>query len=451
MTFHLPRWLLIVLALGVSGGAGACIYFWKEVSEFASLYEPQLKILSLVLGPLATIASIYWGYKSKQDLVDLSAEHARLAEKNRNEIVQQSSELGSLRVRAELAQKEAAQKHLEIETAVLALGAKSDEVKALHADLRRITEGSQELWKVRNEVRAFEDYQAWLRHPAGAKIITVANLKGGVGKTTLASNFAAYVSEHFGASVLLLDLDYQGSLSNMLMLAAGKELVDSSIDQLLAPSEEDALVRLSRARVQLDPRLPRCWLVPSSYTLAQVENQLLLNWLLRNSDGIDVRYRLARVLLDPNVRREFKLIILDTPPRMTIGTVNALVASHYYVVPTALDRLSSESVPQFITNMKAIKADLGLDIELAGIAGMMSRVAVLSDNEQLALDRAREGGYVWNATKDFVLEQTIPRRSAIADAAGGDIAYFGQDSDRKPLTELFDPLFSQLCENINLR
>ena len=451
MTIHVPRWLFIGLALGLSAVAAACIHFWKEVSEFAAANEPQLKILSLVLGPLATIASIYWGYKSKQDLVDLSAEHARIAEKNSNEIVQQSSELGSLRVQAELAQKEAAQKRLEIETATLALGAKSDEVRALHADLRRITEGSQELWKIRNEVRAFKEYQPWLRHPAGAKIITVANLKGGVGKTTLASNLAAYVSETFGASVLLLDLDYQGSLSNMLMLAAGKELVDSSIDQLLASSEEDALVRLSRARVQLDPRLPRCWLVPASYTLAQVENQLLLNWLLKTNEGVDVRYRLARVLLDPNVRREFKVIILDTPPRMTIGTVNALVASHYYVVPTALDRLSSESVPQFITNMKAIKADLGLDIELAGIAGMMSRVSTLSDNEQLALDRAREGGYVWNATKDFVLEQTIPRRNAIADAAGGDLAYFGQDSDRRPLTELFDPLFSQLCENINLR
>jgi hypothetical protein len=100
--------------------------------------------------------------------------------------------------------------------------------------------------------------------------------------------------------------------------------------------------------------------------------------------------------------------------------------------------------------MKAITKDLKLDIELAGIAGMMSRVATLNENELLALERAREGGYIWRPGQDFVMKQTIPRRNAIADAAGGDVAYFGRDADRNPLTDLFDPLFAEICDNMNL-
>jgi chromosome partitioning protein len=442
---------LITLALGLAAGGAACFYFWIVVSAFAAAYEPQLKILSLVLGPVATVASIYWGYKSKQDLVDQSTEQTKEftenATKLAHELKEQGESFGALRVQAEQAQEDAAQRRLENELAELELERQRGEIDKLNGDLNRLTEGAQELWKIRTEVEPFPQYELWHAKQSGATIVTVANLKGGVGKTTLAANLAAYASEKYGASVLLIDLDYQGSLSNLLMQAVAKDVVRSTVDDLMEPSGDDALVRVSRARVQLDPRLPRVWLVPASYSLAQLENRLLLKWLLRSIG--DVRYHLAQVLLDPNVRREYKLIILDTPPRMTIGTINALVASHYLVVPTSLDRLSSEAVPQFITHMKEIRKDLRLDLELAGIAGVMSRTINLSDNEKLALERAREGGELWQADTDFVLRQTIPRRSAIADAAGAEVAYFCRDSNG-PLADLFDPLFAEICQNMKL-
>jgi chromosome partitioning protein len=361
----------------------------------------------------------------------------------------QGEAFGALKVQAEHAQHEASTRKRQIEEAAAQLEQQQGEIEKLNSDLKRLTEGAQELWKVRSDINPFSEYELWHARNAGAKVVTIANLKGGVGKTTLAANLAAYVTQKYGASVLLADLDFQGSLSNLLMQAVDKEVVKSGIDELLAHSDRDAFLRVSQGRVQLDPKLPRVWLVPASYSLAQLENQLLLRWLLGAEGGTDVRFRLARVLLDPNVRREYKLIILDTPPRMTIGTINALVASHYFITPTALDRLSSEAVPQFITNMKAIKEDLKLDIELAGIAGMMSRTINLSENEKLALDRAREGGDLWQPSKDYVLRQVIPRRSAISDAAGVDVAYFTKDS-RGSLSDLFDPLFAEICENMKL-
>jgi chromosome partitioning protein len=157
-----------------------------------------------------------------------------------------------------------------------------------------------------------------------------------------------------------------------------------------------------------------------------------------------VRYRLAKVLLHPNVRRNYEAIIFDMPPRMTLGSINALVASHYFIVPTVLDTLSVEAVSQFLTNMKAIKADLKLDLCLAGIVGMMTRTAEPSPNERRGLELANESGKIWRDGTDFVFKATLPRKVDIANAAGVDIAYFGSDSDG-PLTRFFDPLFEEIC------
>ena len=55
--------------------------------------------------------------------------------------------------------------------------------------------------------RPFDKYREWLNERAGARIVTVGNLKGGVGKTTIAANLAAYISEKRGLPVLLVDLD----------------------------------------------------------------------------------------------------------------------------------------------------------------------------------------------------------------------------------------------------
>lgn len=321
------------------------------------------------------------------------------------------------------------------------LAQKATEVEKLERDLRSITEGSQELWKLRG-LRQFPEYLTWLRDPAGAKLITFGNLKGGVGKTTLAVNFAAYINHMHNKPVLLVDLDYQGSLSNTLMLAIDREEVESRVDLLFDPSAD--LATLDRAAEQLAPKLARAWLVPANYTFAQLENKLLLQWLLQEDGGVDVRFRLARALLRPEVRRRYAAIIFDMPPRMTLGSINALVASHYFVVPTVLDKLSAEAVGQFVTNMKAIKQDLRLDIDLAGVAGTMTRALELSATEKEALERAREGAAIWHEDRDYVFRTTIPRRVDIANAAGGDIAYFGKDGNG-PLAKLFDPLFEEIC------
>jgi cellulose biosynthesis protein BcsQ len=444
----LPRWLLPTLVLLICVGGLAWFFYWDVISKFVATYEAQLKVLSLILGPIATIASIYWGYKSKQDLVDQSnvqaAEFSQRAQNLAQEMRDQGEALGTLRVQAEHAQQIAAQREREVSDARREIEVRRAEVEKLRTDLREIT--SDELWKLRPP-KPFPQFHEWLRDPAGAKLITFGNLKGGVGKTTLAANFAAFLNAKKNKPVLLVDLDYQGSLSNMMMLANDMVDVESGLESLFNPAAD--LATLDRVAVHLVPKLPQSWLVPANYLFAKLENQLLLHWLLQEDGGLDVRFRLAHVLLRPDVRRKYAAIILDMPPRMAMGAVNALVASHYFVVPTLLDRLSAEAVGTFLTSMRAIKSELKLDIDLAGIAGVMTRNADrLFDTEEAALERAREGGQIWQQDRDYVFKTTIPRRVAIANAVGDNIAYLGKDGQSQPMANAFDPLFEEMCAAI---
>jgi len=399
--------------------------YLRVLSEWLRLYldpyEPIFKLISYFFGPVVAAIAFY------------------VNRKDRRELIKQAQALGVLKEEVRIARAALEESQKKVQSAHVQIERRGAEVAKLEKDLRDITEGSEDLWRLRPP-RPFATYLNWIRDPAGAKLITIGNLKGGVGKTTLAANLAAFISETRKKPVLVVDLDYQGSLSNMLMLAIGREEVESRVDWLF--EETASLATVDRASVHLVEKLSQAWLIPANYTFAQIENQLLLKWLLQQDGGIDVRYRLAHVLLHPDVRQRYAAMIFDMPPRMTLGSINALVASHAFVVPTILDALSVEAVSQFLANIKAIKADLKLDIELAGIVGMMTRQAEPLPREERGLALAREGGTIWKEDVDYVFKTTIPRRVAIADAAGEDIAYL---SGGGALQQVFDPLFDEIC------
>jgi len=400
---------------------------WEFIVHIHGEYEPFIKFVSYIVSPILA----YLAFRANR--------------RSHHEIAQKSEELGRLSNEVENTHRSVREKQHELEIASVEIDRRNSDIAKLEDDLRRITEGSQALWKLR-DVRAFPQYLNWLRDPQGAKIVTIGNLKGGVGKTTIAANFAAYVSETRNAPVLLVDLDYQGSLSNMMMLAIEKEEVESKVDRLFAP--EANLITLEGAKEHLTPKLNRGWLVPANYEFSQIENQLLLRWLLKADGDLDVRFRLAHALLRPEVRRSYAAIILDMPPRMTLGSINALVASHKFFVPTILDKISAEAVAQFIVNMKAIKRDLELDIDLAGIIGCMTRNAQPSSRELQALQLAREGGHLWREGHDYVLKATLPRRVAIGGAAGEDVAYCVREKGEFVNRDVFDPLFAEMSAEL---
>lgn len=214
---------------------------------------------------------------------------------------------------------------------------------------------------------------------AGARILTIANLKGGVGKTTTAANVAAYLSHDpaWKKRVLLIDLDYQGSLSSMSLPDNDRWLPSKGLDSIATQAvsgEISPQMFVSCAKeVTHEPRLK---VITAHYDLAQADNRLLIEWLLRCRTRVslslwvsvreflfgrllrlhDVRYNLADVLHDDAVREAFDLIVIDCPPRLTASTIQALTASSHLLIPTLLDRPSSEAVVSFVEQVENLRS-----------------------------------------------------------------------------------------------
>lgn len=419
-------WIATALVVLVVGGA---IYFSDFALGVVKTYEQAFKLIGLGIGPLLALFGFFWGLVDKAELKHLA------------------HELGEARQRAEDEKKAADEARAEFD-------AKEARIQALQNDLTAIADAGR-LWKLRKNA-PFPEFRGWKFDPEGAKVVTFALFKGGVGKSHLAANFAGYVSETRQKPVLLIDLDYQGSLSTFVLSAAGVEPVGSSVDALF--DEKARLATLNAKRIHLAKQGPetilnggrglsRAWLVPADYTLAQVESKLLIERVVNNAAALDERYRLAHVLLHPDVRREYAMIIIDTPPRMTLGTVNAFVASHSYVVPTILDRVSTEAVRPFLAQVELLKGDLDLDTRLAGIVATMTRQLAVDPTEQKYFDEiADTAKEILRIDHDYRIPQNVPRKKQITD--NNDLGYFLSDNGGALSEHFYNAAFSELWTRI---
>jgi Mrp family chromosome partitioning ATPase len=199
------------------------------------------------------------------------------------------------------------------------------------------------------EMTADGDAAFWSREPQRDKrlgdyetrlgnsvpILLMAAQKGGVGKSSLATGLAAFFADS-GERVLAVDMDYQGTMSAQMILHAGLRLGtdQSRVDQLL---QDQLPLHWQNAIHHVNGNLH---FLPAFYTLEALERREEYRWVMDETQD-DVRYRLARALLSDYVKETHKLVIIDAPPRMTLGFINGLCTSTHLLVPTVVDRPST--------------------------------------------------------------------------------------------------------------
>jgi cellulose biosynthesis protein BcsQ len=250
----------------------------------------------------------------------------------------------------------------------------------------------------------------------GIPIITVANMKGGVGKTTIVANLAPYFRQKFGKPILLIDFDYQGSLTQMVRTEAGYTEPDITTHVLITANYggENPMTYAREMRRALED----VFIYTANYPFATIENNLLVEWLQHPES--DLMYRLCRLLQRPEYQMKFGAILIDCPPRLTAGSINALCASTHLLVPTQLQDTSVQAAEYFLTQISRMKESVfpGLDV-LGVVPSIIHSDKRLLPGEERALDRLEKlGRSTWNRENFVLFEGRIPRKADISNRNG---------------------------------
>jgi predicted Zn finger-like uncharacterized protein len=203
-----------------------------------------------------------------------------------------------------------------------------------------------------------------------APIIAIANLKGGVGKTTLTANLGATLwSDEAQRRVLLLDLDYQANLTQSCLdrkTIARLRQQERLVEALFAEGPPDPRVVTRCAEPILDDKqhATEGSILAADERLGVAEAQALNRWLIQPGEG-DVRFRLRSLLHAEAVQRDYQVMLLDCPPRLTTTCINALTAADFVLIPVVLDQKSTESAPRLLRWLRARRETL-----FAGLGGV---------------------------------------------------------------------------------
>ncbi|MFF5094401.1 MULTISPECIES: ParA family protein [Actinosynnema] len=233
-----------------------------------------------------------------------------------------------------------------------------------------------------------------LPKPARRRVFTVANQKGGVGKTTSTVNIAAGLAIH-GLKVLVIDLDPQGNASTAL----GVEHRSGT------PSVYEVLIgelSISEA-AQQSTASPNLYCVPATIDLAGAEIELV---------SMVARESRLKEALSPEALDDFQpdYVFIDCPPSLGLLTVNAMCAAQEVLIPIQCEYYALEGLGQLLRNIELVQAHLNPNLNVSTI------LLTMYDGRTKLADQVTSE--VRGHFGDTVLKTVIPRSVKVSEAPG---------------------------------
>ena len=224
------------------------------------------------------------------------------------------------------------------------------------------------------------------------RIITVANQKGGVGKTTTAINLATALAA-IGEKVLIVDLDPQGNASTGLGIDRRNRDI-SSYDLLTGA------VGLSEAA--MPTAVPGLWIVPSTLDLLGIEMEIAL--------APDRVHRLKNAVKSSAGRdgERFSYVLIDCPPSLNLLTLNSMAAADSVLVPLQCEFFALEGLSQLLQTVEQVRSSINPDLTIQGIVLTMYDGRNNLANQVVEDVRAHMG--------EKVYQTVIPRNVRISEA-----------------------------------